>query len=180
MRGLLKHRSLDRQRLDLGALVGDVAALVRVDAATRQVTVAVEVPGDLPPVQGDRVHLQQVLLNLILNGMDALDGTAPEARWVSVSARRDGAEVVEISVADTGPGISDSAIGRIFDPFFTTKPDGMGMGLAISRTIVEAHGGRIWAENSGGGAAFRLTLPIADPSAQPALKGSGPGDSPAI
>ena len=162
MRGLLKRHTLDRQRLDLSALVGEVAALVRADAARRQVKVDVDVPGDLPQVLGDRVHLQQVLLNLILNGMDALNGTSPEARRVSVAARRDGAGVVEISVGDAGPGISTAALARIFDPFFTTKPEGMGMGLAISRTIVEAHGGQIWAENThGGGAAFRLTLPIA-------------------
>ena len=143
MRGLLERRTLDRRRLDLGALVGDVAALVRVDAATRQVKVDVDVPGDLPQVLGDRVHLQQVLLNLILNGMDALNGAHPGDRRVSVAARRDGAGVVEISVADGGPGISTDTLARIFDPFFTTKPNGMGMGLAISRTIVEAHGGRI-------------------------------------
>jgi two-component system, LuxR family, sensor kinase FixL len=162
MRGLLKQQTLDRRRLDLSALVGDVAALVRVDAASRQVKVDVDVPGDLPQVLGDRVHLQQVLLNLILNGMDALDGTNQDDRRVSVAARRDGAGVVEVAVADGGPGISTETLARIFDPFFTTKPDGMGMGLAISRTIVEAHGGRIWAENTGGGGAvFRLTLPIA-------------------
>ena len=166
MRGLLKRQTLDRRRLDVDALVGDVAAVVRVDAAHRQVKVDVDVPADLPAVHGDRVHVQQVLLNLILNGMDALDATSPEARRVSVSARRDDAGVVEISVADAGPGISDAALARVFDPFFTTKPDGMGMGLAISRTIVEAHGGRIWAESKhGAGAAFRFTLPIEEGAA---------------
>ena len=163
MRGLLKRHTVDTRRLDVGALVGDVAALVRVDAATRQVKLEVDVPGDLPPVRGDRVHLQQVLLNLILNGMDALDGASPENRRVSVTARLDGAQVVEIAVGDAGPGIPADTLAQIFDPFFTTKPDGMGMGLAISRTIIEAHGGRLWAENKdGGGAAFRFTLPIAE------------------
>ena len=128
--------------------MAEVAALVRVDAATRQVKVDVDVPGDLPQVQGDRVHLQQVLLNLILNGMDALNGASPEDRRVSVAVRRDGAHTVEIAVSDAGPGIPAAALAQIFDPFFTTKPTGMGMGLAISRTIVEAHGGRIWARTS--------------------------------
>ena len=142
--------------------MAEVAALVRVDAATRQVKVDLEVPDDLPPVQGDRVHLQQVLLNLILNGMDALNGAAADNRRVRVAVRRDGGQAVEIAVSDAGPGIPAEALAHVFDPFFTTKPNGMGMGLAISRTIVEAHGGRIWAENThGGGAAFRFTLPIA-------------------
>jgi two-component system, LuxR family, sensor kinase FixL len=161
MRGLLKRQTLDTQRLDVGSLVGDVTALVRVDALSRQVKVTAVVPVNIPAVRGDRVHLQQVLLNLILNGMDALNGAKPADRQVSVTARLDGARLVEIAVADAGPGIPAATIERIFDPFYTTKPNGMGMGLAISRTIVEAHGGRIWAENKNdGGAAFRFTLPI--------------------
>ena len=169
MRGLLKRHTLDAGRLDVGALVGDVAALVRVDAAARQVKLDVDVPGDLPHVRGDRVHIQQVLLNLILNGMDALNGARLEDRRVRVTARVDvrrDAPIVEIAVGDAGHGIPADALARIFDPFFTTKPNGMGMGLAISRTIVEAHGGRLWAENrNGGGAAFRFTLPIAEEGA---------------
>ncbi len=166
MRGLLKRQTLDARRLDVGALVGDVAALVRVDAATRQVKLEVDVPGDLPHVRGDRVHLQQVLLNLILNGMDALNGASRDDRRVSVTARLNGAQTVEIAVGDAGPGIPPGALARIFDPFFTTKPNGMGMGLAISRTIIEAHGGRLWAENkSEGGAAFRFTVPVAQEAA---------------
>ena len=163
MRALLRRHTVDTQPLGVSALVGEVAALVRVDAATRQVKVEVDVPGDLPDVRGDRVHLQQVLLNLILNGMDALDGARPADRRVSINARRDGDQRVEIAVGDGGPGIPADTLGQIFDPFFTTKPHGMGMGLAISRTIVEAHGGKLWAENQdGSGAAFRFTLPIAE------------------
>ena len=166
MRGLLKRQTLETRPLDVRALVGDVAALVRVDAATRQVKLDVDVPGDLPQVRGDRVHLQQVLLNLILNGMDALDGASLEDRRVSVTARLEARTIVEIAVGDAGPGIPADTLAQIFDPFFTTKPNGMGMGLAISRTIIEAHGGRLWAENQdGGGAAFRFTLPIADEAA---------------
>ena len=99
-------------------------------------------------MRGDRVHIQQVLLNLILNGMDALHGTSLEDRRVNVTARLDGAQIVEIAVGDAGHGIPADVLAQIFDPFFTTKPNGMGMGLAISRTIIEAHGGRLWAENS--------------------------------
>ena len=166
MRGLLRRETLDTERLDVGALVGDVAALVRVDAVTRQVKLDVDVPADLPHVRGDRVQIQQVLLNLILNGMDALQETRLENRRVDVTARLDGAHLVEIAVSDAGHGIPADKLGQIFDPFFTTKPNGMGIGLAISRTIVEAHRGRLWAENrNGGGAAFRFTLPIAEEDA---------------
>ena len=166
MRGLLKRETLDTGRLHVGTLVGDVAALVRVDARTRQVKLDVDVPADLPHVRGDRVQIQQVLLNLILNGMDALHETRPEDRRVDVTARLDAGHLVEIAVSDAGHGIPADKLGQIFEPFFTTKPNGMGIGLAVSRTIVEAQGGRLWAENrNGGGAAFRFTLPIAKENA---------------
>ena len=101
-------------------------------------------------MRGDRVHLQQVLLNLILNGMDALNGMARKDRRIIVTALLDGARSVEIAVSDTGEGIPAETLAHVFDPFFTTKPNGMGMGLPISRTIIEAHGGRIWVENKNG------------------------------
>jgi two-component system sensor kinase FixL len=127
------------------------------------VKLTVNLPADLPAVRGDRVHLQQVLLNLILNGMDALNDARRENRLVTLSARVDAARTVEIAVSDTGEGIAAEKLAHVFDPFFTTKPDGMGMGLPISRTIVEAHGGRLWAENNcGTGATFRFTLPAAN------------------
>jgi two-component system, LuxR family, sensor kinase FixL len=144
-------------------LVSDVRALVRVEATARQVKLEAEVPGDLPLVRGDPVHLQQVLLNVILNGMDAINGASRGSRRVSVTALLDGAQTVEIAVSDTGSGIPADKLAHVFDPFFTTKPNGMGMGLPVSRTIIEAHGGRFWAENnSSGGATFRFTLPIAE------------------
>jgi signal transduction histidine kinase len=163
MRALLKRHVLDTQLLDLTELVGDVAKLARTDAATRHVKLTVNLPADLPSVRGDRVHLQQVLLNLILNGMDALNRAGQENRRVTVSVRVDAARTVEIAVSDTGHGIAAEKLAQVFDPFFTTKPDGMGMGLPISRTIVESHGGRLWAENNDGtGATFRFTLPVAE------------------
>jgi two-component system sensor kinase FixL len=166
MRGLLKRQSLNTRALHVGELIGDVKALVRADSAARQVKLDVNVPSDLPPVRGDRVHLQQVLLNLILNGMDALNGASLEDRRISVTALLDGAQTVEIAVSDTGTGIPAEKLAHIFDPFFTTKLNGMGMGLPISRTIIEAHGGRFWAENNNsGGATFRFTLPIAEEAA---------------
>ena len=105
MRGLLKRHNLDTRPLDVGELVGDVAALVRVDAAARQVKLVWTCRGRLPPVRGDRVHVQQVLLNLILNGMDAMNGASRENRRVTVTARLDGTQTIEIAVSDTGHGI---------------------------------------------------------------------------
>jgi two-component system sensor kinase FixL len=114
----------------------------------------------LPVVHGDRVHLQQVLLNLILNGMDAMAGCAAAERLLTVRAKpaKDGS--VEVTVSDCGTGIPPDKMKLLFEPFFTTKPDGMGMGLAISRTIIEAHNGKIQAENNAPrGATFKFTLP---------------------
>jgi C4-dicarboxylate-specific signal transduction histidine kinase len=164
MRALLKRNDLQTQPLAVGQLFDDVLTLVRADAATRQVKIDVAVvPADLPPVCGDRVHLQQVLLNLVVNGMDALGSAIGGERRVSVSVRLGVGQRVEISVSDTGPGIAADQLDLVFDPFFTTKATGMGMGLAISRTLVEAHGGRLWAENiADGGASFRFTLPRAE------------------
>jgi len=103
--------------------------------------------------------LQQVVLNLLLNAMDAMSDCPPQERRASVNVRG-AATGVEVTVNDRGPGISEDNLQRVFDPFFTTKPNGLGMGLAISRSIIEAHGGRLWAENNpGGGATFHFTLP---------------------
>ena len=163
MRGLLKRQNLDKRPVDVAELVGEVIALVRSDAIARHVKLELTVANHLPLVSGDAIHLQQVLLNLIVNGMDAIDEAKGGDRRVSVSASLDGAQTVEIAVSDSGPGVPADKLTHIFDPFFTTKPKGMGMGLSISRTIIEAHQGRIWAENkSEGGALFRFTLPIAE------------------
>ena len=161
MRGLLKRQNLDRRTVFVGELICEVIALLRAEAAGRHVKLELAVTDDLPPVHGDRVHLQQVLLNLIVNGMDALDKANKEDRRVSITALLCGPQTVEIAVSDSGCGIPADKLANIFDPFFTTKPNGMGMGLPISRTIIEAHGGRLWAENKNdGGASFRFTLPM--------------------
>ena len=168
MRRLLKRQSLDKRPVDMGKLIGGVVGLLRSDAAARQVKLQVAVADDLPPALGDPVHLQQVLMNLIVNGMDALDDVNGEERRISVSASAAGAKAVEVAVSDSGRGVPADKLTDIFDPFFTTKPKGMGMGLCISRTIIEAHHGRLWAENpKEGGAAFRFTLPIEEKDASP-------------
>ena len=162
MRALLKRQDIDKRPLDVGEVLSDVVALVRPDATARHVKLDLEIESDVPRVSGDRVHLQQVLLNLISNGMDAIDEASKTARRIVVSARREGAQAVEIAVIDSGPGIPADRLEQVFGSFFSTKPKGMGMGLSISRTLIEALGGRLWAENhAGGGARFRLTLPLA-------------------
>src|SRR5208282_1752487 len=145
--------------LDLGELLRESVTLVESDALARHVNLSLQMPEKLPAVRGDRVQLQQVLLNLILNGMDAMAGGTEAGRRLTVRAEtaRDGS--VEVAVADCGTGIPPDNLKRLFEPFFTTKPNGMGMGLAISQTIIEAHGGKIWAENNAArGAVFKFTL----------------------
>jgi signal transduction histidine kinase len=162
IRALLRRHDMVMNPVSLGAILDAVAALIRPDAQSRGVALAIEADRDLPPVLGNPAQLQQVLLNLMINGMEAMDGTPGEGRTLTVRARPGGADWVEIAVGDSGPGIPPEELPRIFDNFYTTKPGGMGMGLAICRRIVEAHGGQIRAENgAGGGATFRLTLPVA-------------------
>jgi C4-dicarboxylate-specific signal transduction histidine kinase len=160
MRSLLKRRSLDSTVLDMRDLLEETVALASPDAQARRVQLVLQTPGRLPAIRGDRVHLQQVLLNLILNGMDAMSGGANGERLVLVKGTEAKDGGVEVRVSDRGTGIPPDKVTRIFEPFFTTKPNGMGMGLAISRTIIEAHGGTIRAENnSENGATFLFTLP---------------------
>ena len=160
MRSLLKRRSLVSDPVDMREAVEDTVALVRPDLVARQVKLTLDIPGPLPLVQGDRVHLQQVLLNLILNGMDAMAGTTGEARALTVRVTMKPPAWLEVAVSDGGTGLTPGESSQLFEPLYTTKPHGMGMGLAISRTIIEAHGGKIRAENNAGpGATFSFTLP---------------------
>jgi signal transduction histidine kinase len=168
MSKLLKRRELEFAQVSVDALVRDVAALLKADAAARGVALTCSCEPELPPVRGDRVHLSQVLINMVVNAMDAVATQPPTQRQVALraSALEDGR--VQLVVTDTGTGVPETLMTRIFEPFFTTKATGMGMGLSVSRTIAEAHGGELWAENSrNGGATFHLRLPAVACSATP-------------
>ena len=161
LRRLLRKGDLEYVPLDLNEIVTEVTRLVTSDAAIRNVSMRLTLAADLPSVRGDRVQLQQVVLNLVLNGLDAL--RAPEAsdRSLVIQTFRDGESAVGVAVRDSGPGIAAKDVDHIFEPLYTTKREGIGMGLAIARTIVGAHGGRLTAENNvDGGATFRFTLPV--------------------
>jgi signal transduction histidine kinase len=148
--------------VDLNEVVRDVIRLVGHDALLRKVSVVFEPLPDLPPVIGDRIQLYQVALNLIVNGLAAAAEQAQRDRWLLVRTAESNSGGVELTVEDSGKGITKEDLPRVFEPFFTTKQEGLGMGLSISRSIVQAHGGRLWAENSaGGGAVFRCVLPVA-------------------
>ena len=163
LRALLKRRSFVPRVLSVSDELANVMSLARSDATTRKVALEIDIASGLPHVMGDPVHLQQVLLNLILNAMDAVEDAPAARRKVTVRAQCHRQGEIEVAVEDSGGGIAPERLGRLFEPFFTTKANGMGIGLAISRTIIEAHGGRIWAENNAGeGATFRFTLPLAE------------------
>jgi hypothetical protein len=165
VRALAKRSTPEHAKLRLGDVVNDVAALAAAEAAARHVAIRTDVPSDLPVVLGDRVQLQQVLLNLVVNAMDAMASVGDEARRLEIRGRldvEDGRTVVTIRVEDRGMGLQPEAMNRLFEPFYTTKTQGMGLGLAISRSIIEAHGGRLWAEpNQEKGAVFAFRLPAA-------------------
>jgi len=160
LRTWLQQGRINMENVRLHELANDVVALVRDDANTKHVAIECAVPRTLPAVCADRVQLSQVLLNLTMNAIEAVTTDAGSQRrvWIEAHVGADGC--CEISVSDTGPGIPADQLDRIFEPFVTAKAQGMGIGLSISRGIVEAHGGKLWAENSGRGATFHFTVPL--------------------
>jgi PAS domain S-box-containing protein len=157
VRSLFKKEEIARERLDVNEIITDTMSLVREEAYRRSISVRTELDAQLPRISADRVQLQQVLMNLMLNGLEAMQGASGE---LTVRSRRDEEGRPLISVSDVGVGLPVGESEKIFDAFFTTKPQGTGMGLAISRSIITSHGGRLWASaNSGPGATFYFTLP---------------------
>ena len=161
MRNLLRKHDLAPKSIEINEAVEEVLRLLSIDASARKVAMKFERTAGLPSVWCDPVHFQQVVLNLVLNGMEAMAGLPDEKRHVVVRTGPANNGTVKIAVADSGPGIPVDSLPKLFEPFFTTKKEGMGMGLSIARTIVEAHHGKIWAENnSGTGATFYFTVPV--------------------
>jgi two-component system, LuxR family, sensor kinase FixL len=144
--------------------------LTRMELGSRRIVATASVEPDLPPILADRVQLQQVLLNLVLNACDAMSSTAAMDRRLVLVARRSGENEVQLSVRDWGTGIASALVERMFEPFVTTKPTGLGLGLSISRTIISAHGGRLWAENNGDRGATVHCLLAAAPAEPPAAE----------
>ena len=160
LRRLLTRGALDPQEVDLNEVVGEVLKILSAQAAARDVRLDSRLASQRLTVNGDRVQLQQVILNLVVNGIDAIADMPNGVREIACrSWTSDG--LAHISIRDTGPGIPLDRLERLFEPFFTTKQEGMGMGLCIAHAIIESHGGKISAESQSNGAVFHVSLPLA-------------------
>lgn len=160
IRALIKKEPLRKDQLEINGAIREVLELTRGKAATNDVSVQTKLADELPLVEGDRVELQQVMLNLIINAIEALSETSEGSRELLISTAKTESGDVFVAVQDSGPGLSPVTLEHVFDAFYTTKPSGMGMGLSICRSIIEAHGGRLWASaNVPNGATFQFTLP---------------------
>ena len=159
MRALFKKACTAMERVDINEAIEEVVILTQSEVRRNKVALRMELAADLPSVMGDRVQLQQVVVNLILNAIEAMSTVEDRARDLVIRTQRGEGDEVRVAVQDSGIGLDPKNVERIFDAFHTTKPDGLGMGLSISRSIVERHGGRLWAvSNDGPGATFRFTL----------------------
>ncbi len=161
LRALLKRGEAQFQMINVNEVVAETLKLAQGDLIARNVSVSTRLAHGIASVRGDRIQLQQVLLNLVINAADAMSANPQGERRLTIATAADIAGQVRVSVVDQGHGIPEDRLCRLFEPFFTTKEHGLGLGLSISRTIVAAHSGRLWAENNlGRGAALHLTLPV--------------------
>jgi signal transduction histidine kinase len=159
VRSLFKKDSLQREEVDINELIQEMIALLRSEASKHSILIDSDFSLDLPPIMADRVQLQQVLMNLMLNGIEAMKSMSAPGK-LTIKSQQDDSGQLLISVMDTGVGIPAEKLDQIFNPFFTSKPEGTGMGLPISRSIIQSHGGRLWATpNAGPGTTFHFTLP---------------------
>jgi signal transduction histidine kinase len=160
IRALTKRAVIPREKLDLNETLREVLALVGDEAKRKSVIIQTQFTENLPPVSGDRVQLQQVVLNLVMNAIDAMSSVSDRARVLVITTQNLDADQVKVTVEDSGTGIDPEKLEKIFESFYTTKPGGMGMGLSICRSILQAHGGRLWATaQDGAGTIFHFTLP---------------------
>jgi len=161
IRALFKKTPPRKDDLRINEAVREVIALTQDEVVRHGVSVEAQLSEGLPLIQGDRVQLKQVIINLIINAVEAMSGVAKESRTLLISTGEEASAGVLVGVQDSGSGLDVEGLDRLFDAFYTTKPSGMGMGLSICRAIIEAHGGRIWASRNGGpGATFQFTLPV--------------------
>src|SRR5262245_23878718 len=159
IRALVKKSGSERVCLNINEVVHEVVGLIHSEIQKNGVVLRMELAADLPRVLGDRVQLQQVILNLMMNGIEAMSGITDRSRELLIRSRQHESDKVLVAVQDSGVGLQSKGLDHLFKAFFTTKPKGMGMGLAISRSIVENHGGKLWASpNDGPGATFQFTL----------------------
>ena len=167
IRMLVRKTGTEKEKLDMNEVIQETVALAQGEVRRNGVALRTELAGDLPLVLGDRVQLQQVVLNLIMNGMEAMSAVADRPRELDIATWKDQVDKIRVTVKDVGVGLEPPSVERVFDAFYTTKPQGIGIGLSISRSIIEAHNGRLWAaHNDGPGATFQFTLPIYDDAAE--------------
>jgi C4-dicarboxylate-specific signal transduction histidine kinase len=163
IRAIIKKAPPRKDDLEINEAILEVIALTHGELVKNDVSLQTRLAAGLPLVQGDKVQLQQVILNLIINAVEAMSGVSEGSRELLISTGRDASSGLVVAVQDSGPGLNPESLDRLFDPFFTTKPGGMGMGLSICRSIVEAHGGRVWASRtSGPGMTVQFTLPVGE------------------
>jgi signal transduction histidine kinase len=166
IRAVLRNDKPEYLAVDINSVIRDILTLTNSTLQGRNVSVRTRLPADLPQVRGDRIGLQQVIMNLITNGTDAMSSITDRSRILRIESQIEASGSVLVAVADAGTGFNPGIAGRIFDPLFTTKPNGMGLGLSICRSIIEAHGGQMWASpGSPHGAVFQFTMPIWEQSA---------------
>ncbi len=176
IRALSRKGALETAQLNINEIIDDVIALIRREIDVHSVSLRLDLGSSLPPVDGDRVQLQQVVMNLLMNGIQAMNPVTGRRRELRIRSREHGSDQILVAVEDSGTGVELENVDRVFNAFFTTKPDGMGMGLSICRSIIEQHGGRIWASrnsrsiieqhggriwasrNSGAGSTFEFAL----------------------